>query len=53
MFSSKEIGTSLVVLNDFWSSSIWAIKIQVLFNEFENLKNSGIQPKYESYHMMV
>ena len=49
MFSSQDIGTSLVVLNDFWSSPIWAIKIQVLFTEFENLKNPGIQTRYESY----
>ena len=33
-----------IIKNDFWSSTIWAIPIQVSFPEFENLKNPGIQP---------
>ena len=33
-----------IIENDFWSSTIWAIQIQVSFPEFENPKNPGIQP---------
>ena len=36
-----EFGT---IENDFWSSTIWAIQIQVSFLEFENPENPGIQP---------
>ena len=36
-----EFGT---IENDFWSSRIWAIQIQVSFLEFENPENPGIQP---------
>ena len=35
-----------VILNDFWSSIIWAIQIQVSFRELEIPKNPGIQPTY-------
>ena len=33
-----------IIGNDFQSSTIWAIRILVLFTEFENSKNPGIQP---------
>ena len=34
------------ILNDFWSSTIWAIQIQVSLTEFKNSKNPGIQPNH-------
>ena len=33
-----------IILNDFWSSTIWAIQIQLTCTEFKNPKNPGIQP---------
>ena len=33
-----------MIENDFWSSTIWAIQIQVSYTEFENPKNPGIEP---------
>ena len=35
-----------MILNDFGSSTILEIQIQVLITEFENHKNPGIQPSY-------
>ena len=34
-----------IILNDFWSSAIWAIQTQ-LCTEFKNSKNPGIQPRH-------
>ena len=34
-----------IISNDFWSSTIWAIHIQVSVTEFKNPENPGIQPK--------
>ena len=39
-----------IILNDFWSSSIWAIHIQVSITEFRNPENPGIQPNYNEFH---
>ena len=36
-----------IILNDFWSSIIWVIQIQVLLTELKNPKNPGIQPSYD------
>ena len=33
-----------IILNDFWSSTIWAIRIQLSCTEFKNPQNPGIQP---------
>ena len=33
-----------IVWNDFWSSAIWGIQIQVSFAAFKNHKNPEIQP---------
>ena len=33
-----------IILNDFWSSTIWSIQIQVSRTESENPENPGIQP---------
>ena len=33
-----------VIPNDFWSSTIWVIQIQVPFTGIKNPKNPGIQP---------
>ena len=35
-----------IILNDFWSSIIWANQIQVSSAEFKNPKNPGIQPNH-------
>ena len=35
-----------MILNDFWSSTFWAIQIKVSFTEFKNPKNPGIQHIY-------
>ena len=38
-----------IILNDFWSSKIWAIQIKFAFAQFKNRKIPGIQPSYWSY----
>ena len=35
-----------IISNDFWSSTIWVIQIQVSISEFKNPENPGIQPIY-------
>ena len=35
-----------IILHDFWSSTICAIRIQFSFAQFKNSKNPGIQPNY-------
>ena len=35
-----------IILHDFWSSTICAIRIQFSFAQFKNPKNPGIQPTY-------
>ena len=35
-----------IISNDFWSSIIWAISIQVSLTEFKNPKIPGIQPSH-------
>ena len=37
-----------IILNDFWISSTWALKILVPLTEFKKPKNPGIQPSHES-----
>ena len=38
-----------IISNDFWSSTIWAIQIQVSFPGVENPKNPRIQPSDEQF----
>ena len=38
-----------IILNDFWSSTIWASHFRLLLNEVETPKNPGIQPNYAWY----
>ena len=38
-----------IIASDFWSSTTWAIQIQVSFPGVENTKNLGIQPTYERH----
>ena len=38
-----------IVLDDFGSSKIWGIRIEISFAEFKNLENSGIQPTYDQF----
>ena len=35
-----------IIGNGFWSSTIWAIQIQVSYTEFENPKDLGIYPNH-------
>ena len=35
-----------IILNDFWSSTIWASHFRLLLNEVDTPKNPGIQPKH-------
>ena len=35
-----------VILNNFWSFTIWAIQIQVSITELQIRKKPGIQPRY-------
>ena len=42
-----------IIENDFWSSIIWAIQIQVSFPEFENPKNPGIQPNHDVCFLVI
>ena len=39
--------------NDFSSSTIWAIQINVLFAEFKNRKNPGIQPSNIQHYFLL
>ena len=42
-----------IILNDFWSCSIWEIQIQVSLTEFKNPKNSGIPTFYKTGDQFV
>ena len=42
-----------IIKNDFWSSSIWAIQIQVSFPGFEIAKKPGIQPIHNMVRVHV
>ena len=35
-----------IIVNDFWSSIIWAIQIEVSFAGLKNPEIPGIQPRY-------
>ena len=42
-----------IISNDFWSSTIWPNRIQLVCTEFKNPKNPRIQPNYCVMHSIV